>query len=648
MFNSQTYKLIITTFFILHFISLSGQTQQLSLSRQDSAIIIEYLDKANQHESFNNIKEASRFINNAAMIYWEHNYYDESIRLFEKSLNFNKKLNNENGIAMINSNLALINTDKQNFEEALKYFEKTLAIRKSNNEVVGIISAHINISVVLNRLKKTDEAIKHLHEALNYAREMNDAGQMKSCYGMLSETYEKAGNVEKSLYYYNYYRSFHELVINEKIKKSEAKLENEQLRAVIAETEKEKKELELLLVDKKLKETKENLAVSESENKDLVKNLSRAELEYRFLKNKAGLDNIIAEEKIKKTQRIITYSLIVLAFIVAILVLLFIYSRKIKNKNKTLSYKNIAIQQQREELNESYEEIKTINEELSKKNKKLYVAMEKLKETQMQLVQSEKMASLGLLTAGIAHEINNPVNFIFTGVNSLQNDFKDIDIVLKEIDKLSPGSENLKEKIEKIQKLKKEYYFNDAYDAIYETISDIQTGSERTIEIVKGLRNFSRADKGDWVLADIHEGIEASLLLLKSKYKNRIKLIKNYDETLPFIECLPGKLNQALLNVINNAIDAIPKKGFIKIITIWVKSYIFVHIKDSGSGISSEIKDHIFEPFYTTKEVGKGVGLGLSITYGIIKDHNGDISLESELGKGTEFIIKLPVKQLTA
>ena len=202
MLSKQTLKLIFSLFFTLHLSLSFGQTQEYALSRQDSALIHKYLNKAAGHENNQNLKEASRFLNDAAMIYWEHNHYDQSIKYFKKSLAFNKKLANENGIAMINSNLALINTDKKNYTEALRYFKNTLAVRKSNNEPIGIISAHINISVVLNNLEKHDEAVGHLLEALNEAREINDPDQMRACYGMLSETYQKAGNVEKSLYYY--------------------------------------------------------------------------------------------------------------------------------------------------------------------------------------------------------------------------------------------------------------------------------------------------------------------------------------------------------------------------------------------------------------------------------------------------------------
>ena len=390
MFRFQILKTVFVSILIFYTFSLSSQTQEYALSRQDSALVNKYLDKAKEHEKNTNLKEASRFFNDAAMIYWEHNHYDTAIDLFKKSLVYNKQLGNENGIAMINSNLALINTDKRNYTEALKYFEKTLAVRKSNNELIGIISAHINIAVVLNNLHKPNEAVNHLLEALDAAREMNDADQMKACYGMLSETYEKAGNVEKSLYYYDYYRSFHELVTNEKVKKSKKEYENERLRAELAESEKEKKELELLITDKKLKETESDLEVSELENDDLVKNLSRAELEYKFLENKTELDRIVAEEKDKKNNRIIVYSLSILVFIIVILIILFIYSRKIKHKNDVLSYKNTAINQQKEEIKAQSEELEKYNNRLFAANKSITDSINYAQLIQTSLMTKEK------------------------------------------------------------------------------------------------------------------------------------------------------------------------------------------------------------------------------------------------------------------
>jgi signal transduction histidine kinase len=339
--------------------------------------------------------------------------------------------------------------------------------------------------------------------------------------------------------------------------------------------------------------------------------------------------------------KIINIALSIIVFLGVFIILGIFYTlRKIKRKSNTII-------RQKHEIQAQNEEIKTYNEELSNNNKVLSATINKLKEAQMHLVQAEKMASLGQLTSGIAHEINNPVNFIYTGVNSLEKDFEDIDIVLEKVEKLSPMTENLREEIKKIQKLKDKYYFNDAYSAIKETIKDVKIGAERTAEIVTGLRRFSSGSSGEWIQTDIHEGIDSSLLLLKNKYKDNIEIIKDYQKDLPLIECLPGKINQAFLNIINNAVDAIEGKGTIIIRTKSKENAIFVYIKDSGVGISDELKEHIFEPFFTTKEVGKGVGLGLSITYGIIKDHHGDIMVESGQAQGSEFIIKLPIKQLS-
>ena len=289
------------------------------------------------------------------------------------------------------------------------------------------------------------------------------------------------------------------------------------------------------------------------------------------------------------------------------------------------------------------QKIKDINEELNSYNEELTVTLEELKATQKQLIQSEKMASLGVLSAGIAHEINNPINFVYAGINSLLRDFEDIKLVLDEINNINLDSENLKEILEKIEEVKKENYFDEAYEAIPEIIKDIKIGADRTAEIVKGLRTFSRIDKGDMKLLDIHKGLDTSLLLLKNKYKNHVSIEKKYGEKIPELKCYPGKINQAFLNILSNAIDAIEDKGNIIISTKYLNDHIIISIKDDGKGMTEETRKKIFDPFFTTKEVGKGTGLGLSITYGIIQEHKGEIEIITEVNNGTEFIITIPV-----
>jgi signal transduction histidine kinase/ligand-binding sensor domain-containing protein len=258
-------------------------------------------------------------------------------------------------------------------------------------------------------------------------------------------------------------------------------------------------------------------------------------------------------------------------------------------------------------------------------------AMDQLRKSQSQLVQSEKMASLGVLTAGIAHEINNPINFVYSGINSLKKDYKDISEILHLL-KSSP---------KEATKLAEELELDELMKIIPETIEDIKNGANRTSEIVKGLRNFTRLDDSDLKMADIHEGINSTLLILKSKFKDRIELIKNYDNSIPEISCFPGQLNQVFMNVINNAIDAIEEEGRIEIITTQDKNNVIISIKDSGKGMSDEVKEKIFDPFFTTKDVGEGVGLGMSISHGIIEKHGGQIKVISEVGSGSEFVIIL-------
>ncbi len=323
----------------------------------------------------------------------------------------------------------------------------------------------------------------------------------------------------------------------------------------------------------------------------------------------------------------------------------FIYRKK---KNNLLDEQKEELRQKNEAIADHLEKKKLINNLLKEKNEELSSIIEELKNTQQQLVQSEKMASLGVLTAGIAHEINNPINFVFAGVNSLQKDFDDIETVIKKINELKPDDDNLKEKITEIQELKKEYYFDDALEAIPEIISGIKEGATRTAEIIDGLRTFARMDDDKLMSINLNESINASLLILKSKYKNIIEVIRDYSD-IPNVKCNSGKISQVIVNVIANAIDAlldIEKEIDKKKITITTRTdtnYVILSIKDNGQGIPDNIKTKIFDPFFTTKKIGKGTGLGLSISYNIIKEHKGKMEVITEIGTGSEFLIYLPL-----
>ena len=280
-------------------------------------------------------------------------------------------------------------------------------------------------------------------------------------------------------------------------------------------------------------------------------------------------------------------------------------------------------------------------EELSK-------ALESLKSAQSQLVHSEKMASLGQLTAGIAHEINNPINFISSGMVSLKMSIESLREIAEEYGRIEEG-DSPEEVVESVKELKEEHEYEEIVDELDDLIKDVNYGVSRTIEIVKGLRVFSRLDEEEAKNANINENIDATLTLLRNKTKDRVAITKHYDESMNEIECFPGQLNQVFMNILNNAVQAMPddkKDAEITIYTEEADKEVVIRIKDNGVGIPDEIKNRIWEPFFTTKEVGVGTGLGMSITYGIIEKHGGKIELASEVGKGTEFAITLP-KQLT-
>lgn len=352
------------------------------------------------------------------------------------------------------------------------------------------------------------------------------------------------------------------------------------------------------------------------------------------IKGKTDELNQLAVRFTRQKQISIFFGIIILLVTILVILVLLAY-RSNRRKTEQLNLNKIEI----EKINEV---LKTTNDDIFQKNKEITIALAKLKDTQNQLVQSEKMASLGVMTAGIAHELNNPVNFVTVGTYNLKRDFQDIVPILDDIKNISSET-NPEELVQIIENKKNEYLFDDAYSGIFKSIDAIELGSNRVADIIKGLRNFSRLDKDEKRSINIHDSINDVLILLTNKYKDRVEIIKDFDTNIPLLGCIPGKINQVLMNIINNAIDAIEDSGFIKIRTNSNPDTMFISIQDNGIGMDQETLANIFDPFFTTKEIGKGIGLGLSITYGIVKEHNGEIEVKSTLGYGSEFIIKLPI-----
>jgi two-component system NtrC family sensor kinase len=283
--------------------------------------------------------------------------------------------------------------------------------------------------------------------------------------------------------------------------------------------------------------------------------------------------------------------------------------------------------------------------ELLESNKNLMGMVTNLKAAQSQLVETEKMASLGQLTAGIAHEINNPINFVKSNIKPLRLDFEDIFELLDHytaIEKQNASPEMHQVLIDFKQKIDLDFVKKEITDLL----NGIEEGATRTAEIVQSLRAFSRTDEVELKPADINKGILSSLTLLRNIIPYYIEITPVFDKIQP-INCYPGKLNQVFINLIHNSIQAIveKKKHYKESILIVTRDYpenISIEITDTGVGMSDEVKQKMFDPFFTTKDVGEGNGLGLSIVFGIIEKHKGAIDVKSKRGRGTTIVIMLP------
>jgi len=259
------------------------------------------------------------------------------------------------------------------------------------------------------------------------------------------------------------------------------------------------------------------------------------------------------------------------------------------------------------------------------------------------------MASLGQLTAGIAHEINNPINFVKSNIRPLQLDFRDLNELLDEYNKLhNIDAGAVKKHLAGIASFQNQIDLPFVRQEITNLISGIEEGAERTAEIVRGLRTFSRLDEGELKTVDVHEGINSTLVLLKNSLPYNISIVKEFNANGK-IDCYPGKLNQVFMNIINNGVQAIQAKSPMndnETIVISTKDTndgrILISIKDSGIGMTENVKQKIFEPFFTTKAVGEGTGLGMAIVFKIIEKHYGRIDIVSSPGNGAEFILSLP------
>jgi len=293
-------------------------------------------------------------------------------------------------------------------------------------------------------------------------------------------------------------------------------------------------------------------------------------------------------------------------------------------------------------LREMAQALELKNREVETKNSELEAAYAELKATQAKILQQEKMACIGQLAAGVAHEINNPIGFVASNLSSFDKYIKRltefIGLQTKIIETSAPG-EAMEQQRQYRQALKVDYSLEDVAQLLVESVD----GVDRVRKIVQDLKSFSRVDEADYKLADVNACMESTINIVWNELKYKATLSKEYG-SLPLTKCFPQQLNQVFMNLLVNAVQAIEDQGTIAIKTWCEDGSIYATVTDTGSGILPEHLERIFEPFFTTKEVGKGTGLGLSITYDIVKKHGGEITVQNRPGKGTTFSVHIPVK----
>ncbi|MES2069444.1 MAG: ATP-binding protein [Pseudomonadota bacterium] len=292
---------------------------------------------------------------------------------------------------------------------------------------------------------------------------------------------------------------------------------------------------------------------------------------------------------------------------------------------------------------------KQMEETLQKKGEEQQLLIKKLQEAHEQLLQSEKMASVGQLAAGIAHEINNPVGFVNSNMGSLQTYVGTLFELIAQYDRLFEQFPPPAEISEQIAALKEKADLAFLKEDVEDLVRESMDGLKRVKDIVQSLKDFSHVGETDWQEADVHQGMDSTLNIVMNEIKYKANVVKDYG-VLPPIKCVISQLNQVFMNLLVNASHAIKDTGVIHISTgasseAGHGDWIWVKVSDTGSGIPPENLHRIFEPFFTTKPIGSGTGLGLSLSYGIIKKHGGHIDVSSELGKGSTFTIHLPVRQ---
>lgn len=590
LLNDGFQRLIITVTLLLFFTNTAFSQAFTPVTPPKVA---SYLEQARQHEQSGDWKEASRYMNEAAMSVWEAKLYPEAIRYFKHSIGLNERIHNISGIAKIHSNLGMIYADRYQYDSSLYFFQLAMDYRKREGEKSEIVSTYVNIAVVLNDLKRYTEAASNLESALQLATEMSDAAQMKSCYGMLAETYEKLGNQERMLHYFNLYRTFHEMIQRNKVVEAKKETEAARLEALELELDKREKELELFRMKHELGLTEAELRSLSAEAQALIEENTKQQLAMRVLEHEVEIDKLRISETTAQNQRQrlwIVLAVVGLTFTVGLAIML---------------YRNNSIRKKMNvQLAEHNEEIKVLNEGLESqvqhRTAELQTALRKLEKRNTELDQFSHV---------ISHNLRGPVASIL-GLGRVLNPTAVADPMNREVfERVIGAAENL--------------------DAVVKDLSVILEVRDSVVTKTS---------------VSIRDSIAQASTSLKTEIEQTKTIVDIDDKAASTVMSVKPYLNSIFFNLLSNAIKyrSSQRAPHIRIRTQSTSRSTTMTVSDNGIGISGQFLDQVFQPYKRLTTEGDGKGLGLYLVKSEVEVMGGTIEVSSKEGEGTTFTIELP------
>ena len=537
-------------------------------------------------------------------VYLQLGEVEQAMENYQKSLDIKRTLS---GLKAQNLGFSIRNIGRAYaaqgiYDQAIQQYSEAIDSFKVDDNKQFIMNTYQLLGQAFHEKKEYLKAEMHLDTALNIAKNINSIGARGGIYLDLAKLYNAQESTKKAVWALDSARHFF-FASNT----MSGLKESYYMWAAILESQGAYPEA--LAAYQAYIELKDTLTTQESTRK-------LAELRTQYDIGQKEQQITLLEEKRRGDRRLSILLSLGLALAMLAAVLIF-------NANRRRKKAFDALKQEKEKTDQLYKD---------------------LQHTQAQLIHAEKMASLGQLTAGVAHEINNPVNFITSSVSALKMDLNDLGPLMDKLLQLDSQNTDVKQLDELVQ-LIKELDLPFLKEELEDLIKSIEIGAHRTQDIISALRLYSRNTTGKFQSTDVHQNIDSALLILNNKIADRVEVVKSYAEDLPPISCMSGKLSQVFVNLIDNAIHAMSGEGTLYINTAIneLENKLLIKFRDTGKGMDDETMNNAFHPFYTTKEVGKGTGLGLYISYGIMEQHGGQIHINNKLEQGLEMIVELPL-----